>query len=169
MTKSIPTLTTDSGENNLDAYLRHVTAIAKPGMKEEDYQAAKYLALENIKVLAQLQALYPDHAKEIRNQMSKDLKQTVVSNEDRRLIDILNVEMNNKGAVSPVSALNALERAKEVHEERCATCHTPNRAISKKEYLLQRCQKCQKAMYCSRDCQIKDWKNHKVQCYSQNR
>jgi hypothetical protein len=39
----------------------------------------------------------------------------------------------------------------------CTVCHSNKDGIFK-------CSKCKKTYYCSRECQIKDWKQHKQSC-----
>ena len=41
----------------------------------------------------------------------------------------------------------------------CKTCH-----IKLPVYQIFRCSNCQKAYYCSKDCQIKDWDKHEKIC-----
>ncbi|KAJ7461847.1 hypothetical protein B0H11DRAFT_117995 [Mycena galericulata] len=45
----------------------------------------------------------------------------------------------------------------------CATCYKPET----KNLKFGRCAACQKTAYCSKDCQRKDWKNHKRTCQLQ--
>lgn len=46
----------------------------------------------------------------------------------------------------------------------CFTCRKQQAELTN---ILKRCAKCQGALYCSRKCQTKDWKNHKRACFSQ--
>jgi uncharacterized protein Veg len=39
-------------------------------------------------------------------------------------------------------------------------CHSCQKSVEK----ISKCAKCRIASYCSRECQIKDWKNHKIIC-----
>jgi len=53
----------------------------------------------------------------------------------------------------------------------CAYCHSKedpnkNNEVNKK-IQLKRCSLCKEVYYCSRECQIKDWKNHKKICYKE--
>lgn len=52
----------------------------------------------------------------------------------------------------------------------CNSCNAPNRLITNEngisEYLLKRCSGCLKALYCSKECQLKNWSCHKVECLS---
>lgn len=48
------------------------------------------------------------------------------------------------------------EKAEKKAEDTCRVC--------KKENVKSKCAKCKKIYYCSRDCQIKDWKEHKLVC-----
>ncbi len=43
--------------------------------------------------------------------------------------------------------------------DRCTTCKT-----TKKLAELFRCSKCQETLYCSRECQKKNWQEHKIIC-----
>lgn len=47
----------------------------------------------------------------------------------------------------------------------CATCKKPASIVSK-ESALKICEQCKKIYYCSRECQKKDWKRHKLECLS---
>ncbi|KAK8821137.1 hypothetical protein WA538_005766 [Blastocystis sp. DL] len=46
-------------------------------------------------------------------------------------------------------------------QDTCAFCHKSKSANSIPLYL---CSRCRTVSYCSRDCQVKDWKNHKTFC-----
>src|ERR1700722_699937 len=46
----------------------------------------------------------------------------------------------------------------------CSTCHKLQPELP---HPLKRCAKCQTTLYCSRECQKDDWKNHKRICSSQ--
>lgn len=43
-------------------------------------------------------------------------------------------------------------------------CYCMNSKDSSDTFQLSRCSKCQKATYCSRGCQAKDWNQHKLEC-----
>ncbi len=45
----------------------------------------------------------------------------------------------------------------------CFQCGIPD-ALPQKLVRLKRCKACQCAVYCSKECQLADWKNHKVHC-----
>ncbi|KAM5352042.1 hypothetical protein ACJ41O_004765 [Fusarium nematophilum] len=45
--------------------------------------------------------------------------------------------------------------------ERCKLCGKPE---SEEGVVLKKCMRCQKAKYCSGDCQKKDWKQHRMEC-----
>lgn len=46
-------------------------------------------------------------------------------------------------------------------ENACANCKKPQSELS---IPLKRCAKCQNMQYCSRECQLADWKSHKKNC-----
>lgn len=66
------------------------------------------------------------------------------------------------------SLVQSIYTSKKKLEERCGTCATPNRLIDSDKddahYLLKKCSRCRKMMYCSTECQRKDWPRHKVAC-----
>ena len=59
--------------------------------------------------------------------------------------------------------LAQMNAAETDHEMACWMCKSTRTPIGTK---LLSCQGCSKAMYCSKECQKKDWKNHKSICQS---
>ena len=74
-----------------------------------------------------------------------------------------NVEIVSKGECPPAAiaiveaALEKL-RATDIMPHACKKCKKPCKAL--------KCSRCQKATYCSRECQKADWKRHKADCKS---
>ena len=46
----------------------------------------------------------------------------------------------------------------------CKTCGKLNAELSKEEKKLKTCSKCKRVAYCSKECQKKDWEDHKYDC-----
>jgi hypothetical protein len=46
----------------------------------------------------------------------------------------------------------------------CKTCGKLNAELSKEEKKLKTCSKCKRVAYCSKECQKKDWEDHKKDC-----
>jgi hypothetical protein len=55
-------------------------------------------------------------------------------------------------ALSPLFAVSYLET---IVEDQCSTCQKKG---------TQKCARCKQVLYCSPECQKKDWKNHKARC-----
>lgn len=62
------------------------------------------------------------------------------------------------------AAAESIKKAKDLQKQTCKTCHIPNQCISIEgsdiQYLLKKCDRCKKAMYCSEACQRLDWPYH---------
>jgi hypothetical protein len=64
--------------------------------------------------------------------------------------------LDNAKLLEKISAQRvALEQTK-----RCNRCCSPGKGGK-----LLRCSKCKEVVYCSKDCQVKDWSLHKKQCF----
>ena len=63
----------------------------------------------------------------------------------------------------------SIKTAQNLHQQTCNSCQTPNRLIESNtrpfQKLLKKCSGCRKALYCSTECQRKDWSHHKVECF----
>ncbi|XP_060608042.1 uncharacterized protein LOC132760150 isoform X2 [Ruditapes philippinarum] len=57
--------------------------------------------------------------------------------------------------------MSAAENDVKRMETRCNTCR-------KQMQVMKRCTRCKSVMYCSRDCQVKDWPKHQLVCNSAN-
>lgn len=66
----------------------------------------------------------------------------------KRLSEAYNVEL--------MAEIEEHQKNPEISTRHCGSC---NKEAEKK------CSRCEVAFYCSRDCQIKDWENHKEKCY----
>ncbi|RLU18456.1 hypothetical protein DMN91_008813 [Ooceraea biroi] len=60
-----------------------------------------------------------------------------------------------KDAAQILSDVYDAEKLDRVEVKRCFSCQEPSK---------KRCSKCKEAWYCSRQCQVKDWENHKKIC-----
>ncbi|KFA66897.1 hypothetical protein S40285_02310 [Stachybotrys chlorohalonatus IBT 40285] len=64
-------------------------------------------------------------------------------------------------AVEKMTDLDSLNGAVSVSKERCRNC---GKSEGSDSGALKKCMRCQKAKYCSAECQKKDWKKHKTDC-----
>jgi hypothetical protein len=70
------------------------------------------------------------------------------------------ISHNSKGgAPQPGQTSNSNPKSQ---QDQCANCH----ALETADHQLKPCNKCQTALYCSRDCQKAGWKHHKKECPS---
>ena len=68
------------------------------------------------------------------------------------------------------ATVRSIKKAQDLQQQTCKTCHTPNHLITidsqDPQYLLKKCSRCKKVMYCSTACQSKDWPRHKkAECF----
>ena len=113
----------------------------------------------------------------------KQSLQDHVSPEEKRAIDTMRAEFgyrkelfHKRMATDPSLSASekqareqamkeAIQEAKRVREQTCQTCKAKNYSYltetGELKHLLQKCSRCQKAMYCSKDCQRADWSRHK--------
>lgn len=60
-----------------------------------------------------------------------------------------------KDAAQILSDVYDLEKLDRIEAKKCSLCQEPSE---------KRCSRCKEVWYCSRECQVKDWENHKSTC-----
>lgn len=164
--------------NNMIEDCKSMLKIIKPGLSDERLETIANLVAQQTKRISNSVSSY-DELEKIKESLMKYMPPQEIPflKSVQYELEILKKDRLVKEYLTPnqkfdpdqstkldkkisLTSLNAIKKAKNLTK----TCQTCNASASN-ETLLQRCSRCKNTLYCSVECQKKDWDRHKkVEC-----